>query len=119
MIVVMTFLPPPSVNVYYRRAGHHIHISLKGQQYKKMVADTVSQHYPQKFNDMRLKVHIDYYPATKRKTDLDNRFKALLDSLTDAGVWLDDEQIDELSIKRMPVYKGGKVIVTVENLDAN
>jgi len=34
--------------------------------------------------------------------------------LTAAGVWDDDSQIDELSIQRKPVMKGGKIVVTVE-----
>jgi crossover junction endodeoxyribonuclease RusA len=59
-------------------------------------------------------VHIDYWPPTRRKSDLDNQFKAILDSLTAAGVWDDDSQIDELSIARKPVMKGGKIVVTVE-----
>jgi len=117
MIVWLELPHPPSVNVYYRRSGHHMHISEKGRLFKKEVADIVSDFHHEKFQMLRLKVHIDYYPPTKRKTDIDNRIKSILDALTDAGLWVDDEQVDELCIKRMPVYKGGKVIVTVESLE--
>jgi crossover junction endodeoxyribonuclease RusA len=114
MISVMSFPPPPSNNVYYRRSGHHMHISTKGKQYKQMVCETVAEFYPIKFGVRPLKVHIAYYPATRRKDDLDNRFKAILDSLTAAGVWDDDSQIDELSISRMSQMKGGRIYITVE-----
>jgi crossover junction endodeoxyribonuclease RusA len=103
--------------VYYRRSGHHIHISEQGRKFKLNVSEIIATHHHIKFNMLRLKVHIDYYPPTKRKTDIDNRIKAVLDSLTDAGLWVDDEQVDELSIKRMPVYKGGKIVVTVESIE--
>jgi crossover junction endodeoxyribonuclease RusA len=117
MKVVLHLPHPPSVNTYYRRSGHHIHISEKGQQFKQAVTDIIAEYHHEKFNMLRLKVHIDYYPPTKRATDIDNRIKAVLDSLTEAGLWLDDEQVDELSIKRMPIYKGGKIVVTVESLN--
>jgi crossover junction endodeoxyribonuclease RusA len=117
MKVILELPHPPSVNVYYRRSGHHIHISEQGRKFKLNVSEIIATHHHIKFNMLRLKVHIDYYPPTKRKTDIDNRIKAVLDSLTDAGLWLDDEQVDELSIKRMTVYKGGKIVVTVETLD--
>jgi crossover junction endodeoxyribonuclease RusA len=94
-----------------------MHISEKGRKFKLNVSEIIATHHHIKFNMLRLKVHIDYYPPTKRKTDIDNRIKAVLDSLTDAGLWVDDEQVNELSIKRMPVYKGGKVVVTVETLE--
>ena len=114
MISYMLFPAPPSNNVYYRRSGHHMHISAKGKQYKQKVCEIVATYHPIKFGCAPLKVHIDYHPATRRKDDLDNRFKAILDSLTAAGVWDDDSQIDELSILRKPVMKNGKIVVTVE-----
>jgi crossover junction endodeoxyribonuclease RusA len=91
-----------------------MHISTKGKEYKKTVCDIVSEFYPIKFGINPVRVHINYWPSTRRKDDLDNRFKAILDSLTAAGVWHDDSQIDELSILRKQVMKGGKIQVIVE-----
>jgi crossover junction endodeoxyribonuclease RusA len=87
---------------------------VKGREYKKSVCEIVAEFYPIKFGICPVKVHIDYWPATRRKDDLDNRFKAILDSLTAAGVWDDDSQIDELSISRKSIMKGGRIIVTIE-----
>ena len=112
----MSFPVPPSNNVYYRRSGHHTQISVKGREYKKTVCEIVAEFYPIKFGIYPVRVHIDYWPATRRKDDLDNRFKAILDSLTAAGVWDDDSQIDELSITRKHVMKGGKIVVMVETI---
>jgi len=112
----MSFPPPPSNNVYYRRSGHHTHISIRGKQYKKEVCELVAEFYPMKFGNARLNVHIDYWPKTRRAIDLDNCFKAILDSLTSAGVWDDDSQIDELSISKKEVKKGGCILVTVVDI---
>ncbi|NBW23084.1 MAG: RusA family crossover junction endodeoxyribonuclease, partial [Caulobacteraceae bacterium] len=40
------------------------------------------------------------FPPDKRKRDLDNVLKSLLDALTHANVWDDDSQIDDLRIYR-------------------
>lgn len=52
----------------------------------------------------------------RRIRDLDNIKKALLDSLTHAGVYKDDFQIDDLRVVRREVVKGGYVIVHVAEL---
>lgn len=117
MKVILELPMPPSLNTYYRRSGHHIHISDKGRQYKQEVADIVSEHCFAKFEDRRLRVHINLHPATKRKSDLDNRLKGLADALQDAGLFEDDSQIDDLRIVRCGVASGGKAVVIIEALD--
>jgi len=63
----------------------------------------------------RLAVDIYVNPPDKRKRDLDNIPKALLDALTHAGIWEDDSQIDQLTITRGPVIKQGLAIVTIQD----
>jgi Holliday junction resolvase RusA-like endonuclease len=62
-------------------------------------------------------VLIYLYPKDKRKIDLDNRLKACLDAMQDAGVYDDDEQIDYLTIQRAAIKSGGGVKVTIEVID--
>ena len=54
----------------------------------------------------RLIVTIEAYPPDKRKRDLDNILKSLLDALQHAGMYPDDSQIDVLSIARKTTFKG-------------
>ena len=47
-----------------------------------------------------LSVRVELYPADNRRRDIDNPLKALLDSLTFAGVWEDDSQIVHLLVEK-------------------
>lgn len=102
---------PPSNNVYYRNVNGVMKISAKGREYRKAVADQVLMQRGAKHYAGRLAVDIEAHVPDKRVRDLDNLFKAILDSLTHAGVWEDDGQIDALSIKRGPI--GGYVKVRI------
>ena len=103
---------PPTVNTYYRSVGGAVKISEKGRAYAKAVADQVLIQRAAKQLTGRLQVHITAFPPDKRKRDLDNLFKSVLDSLTKAGVWLDDSQIDQLSIQRKTIGGYIKVCIT-------
>jgi len=56
------------------------------------------------------------YPPDNRRRDLDNLIKATLDSLQGANFFLDDSQIDKLSIDRMQIKKGGQLLVIIEEI---
>jgi len=59
-------------------------------------------------------VRIDAYPPDKRRRDLDNIQKALLDALVHADVIEDDSLIDALSIQRHEAKEEGEVIVRIQ-----
>lgn len=102
---------PPTVNTYYRNLNGKTLISEKGRKYRKAVADQVLVQRVKRVAGS-LSVLIEAYPPDRRVRDLDNLAKAILDSLTKAGVWEDDGQIDDLRIVRMPQI-GGMVKVRV------
>jgi len=54
------------------------------------------------------------FPRDKRKIDIDNPIKSVLDALKDAGVFDDDFQVDELSIVRVKPIKAGAIRVFIE-----
>lgn len=112
---------PPSVNTYWRHptrgklAGRHL-ISEEGRAYRDRVqAEVLSQARGQRI-DGQLAVHIAAHPPDRRRRDLDNLLKALLDALTHAGIWADDSDIDDLRIVRAGVQPGGRVFVKVSTL---
>lgn len=67
----------------------------------------------------RLRVEISVTPPDRRRRDLDNLLKAVLDSMQAAAVYYDDSQIDELLVIRRPVRKGeGELIVSLFAINA-
>ena len=64
--------------------------------------------------DSNVTVSITLNPPTLRRYDIDNYCKGLLDSLTHAWFWLDDEQVVKLLIKKGEKVKGGRVDVKVD-----
>ena len=107
---------PPSVNHYWRRAGANMHISTEGKRYRKTVAmECIRQRCPN--HNGRLCVSILAHPPDRRRRDLDNVLKSLLDAMEHGGAYLDDSQIDHLTIERMERTVGGRVVVCIKELD--
>lgn len=108
---------PPSVNTYWRANGHRRFISKAGVDFKQAVAEYVIEHEIPKYGSQRLGLAITIYGPNKRKFDLDNRLKAVLDALQDAGVFDDDEQVDILLVKRGEIVKNGLAVVIIGAID--
>lgn len=105
---------PPTVNSYWRRVGAKTLISRAGREYRKAVASRIRVVEPY---TERLSVHVRAYMPDRRRRDLDNLPKAVLDSLVHAGAFADDEQIDRLTIERGPVDTlNPRVEITIEPL---
>ena len=109
---------PPSVNHYY---GHNrfgaVYVTPKGKEYRQMVALILMADKGVSFGAAPVSVRLGVHPPTKRRYDLDNLCKCLLDALTAAGVWEDDSQIQKLELCKMDPVKGGMVEVTVAGAD--
>jgi crossover junction endodeoxyribonuclease RusA len=99
---------PPSTNNYYRSvAGKGVLISKRGREYRTEVAKACSEYVGTFVDSDRLSVLVVLRPPDKRKRDLDNFCgKALLDSLMKAGVFVDDSQIDCLTMIRGKLDRG-------------
>jgi len=107
---------PPSANTYYRRVGAKTLISAKGRDYCAAVIKACAEARISR-QDGRLAVVINACPPDRRRRDLDNMLKGLLDALTHGGAWEDDSQIDHLTIKRGPIKAQGCVEVTITEID--
>ena len=107
---------PPTVNTYWRRVGGKTLISQKGRAYAEQVLWMTRRtaRFPE---GKRAAVVVEAYMPDKRNRDLDNLFKALLDSLVKAGVLVDDSVIDDLRIIRSGIIKDGKVLVSIDEVE--
>jgi crossover junction endodeoxyribonuclease RusA len=59
---------------------------------------------------------MDAFPPDRRRRDLDNLQKPVLDALEHAGIYEDDSQIDLLLTRRRDVVAGGRLDVQVDEL---
>ena len=77
-----------------------------------MVMDAVNEAGIQPLEG-RLAVHIALFPPDKRKRDVDNVLKSLLDACEHAGCYENDNQIDELHVIRQEIIKGGACTIVI------
>ncbi len=111
----LTLPMPPSVNSLFATVGRRRVLSKRGREYVKAVGDAVREHAPSvSFGASRLRLSMTLYPANRRRADLDNRVKALADSLCKAGLFDDDSQVDFLQVTRAEVRPPGSCVVVLE-----
>jgi Holliday junction resolvase RusA-like endonuclease len=103
---------PPSINHYWRRVGHKTLISREGRRFRTSVVAILAA--------MRLRplagdlaVEVEVYPPDRRRRDIDNVQKALLDALAHGGAYADDSQVVRLEITKREPVAGGKTVVRI------
>lgn len=116
MRIELTLPLPPSVNTYWRQFRGRTILSKAGRQFKLAVAEYVAENRIPKLGEQHLYFKMVIRPRDKRKIDLDNRIKAVLDALQDAGVYEDDWQVDHLEVIRDAPIKEGLCSITIETL---
>lgn len=112
---IVLHLPwPPTVNSYYKvtRQGHR-YLDKKVRVFRASVAESVNEQVPGVTLDESLFVEVYLYPPDRRKRDLDNYMKGLLDALTEAGLWEDDSLINQLHIFRGVLVSDGAVRIEI------
>jgi len=103
---------PPSANHYYRRVGRATLISRAGREYRASVKSALLAMGSPSVTG-HLTVLVTVYPPDRRRRDLDNLLKCLLDSLQHGGLYRDDSMIDRIDIRRGQCTRGGGVHVEV------
>lgn len=101
---------PPSVNHYLGVNGKRYFVNKKTQDYKWIVRQ---RRPPIEVITVECGLEILVYVPDKRKRDIDNLLKVLLDSLKSACVFKDDSQVKEIYISHEGQIKDGKVVVGV------
>lgn len=111
---------PPSINGYWATFRNRRIISKRGREYKKDSVEAIRQ---AGLIDERISGRVSFKmvmnPPSLRKYDIDNFCKAVFDSLSEAGFWIDDEQVDILAIKKGIKTKGGKIDIKIQVLDGD
>jgi len=131
-MVILELPFPPTANTYYRtvRMGKlcRVILSNRARVYKEEVArevSTIQNNNETRFDCLpflpsdRISIDIKLYAPNRRKYDIDNRIKPLLDALAFAVVFPDDEAVDKIIVTRQEIVKGGKVIVELQKIKDN
>ncbi len=107
---------PPSVNHYYGYGRGRVYIKEEGRKFRESVAARLREEsFPTYHGPIGMALSV--FPPDRRKRDLDNVRKALLDALQHGGAYDDDCQIRTDRASFMPSTPGGKVVVTIWKLD--
>ena len=104
---------PPTANNLFPSNGKCRFLSKAGKAYHAAVAAAAAGigHV-----EGRLNVRLILFPPDRRRRDIANSEKAVIDGLVAAGVIGDDSQIDMLTIARREVVDGGAVQVIIREL---
>lgn len=118
--MTLTLPFPPSINHYYRRVGPRTLISREGREYRTAVCGLLApgQGSGPRKPPMggRIALCMDAFPPDRRRRDLDNLQKSLVDALQHAGIYEDDSQIDFLTIRRRHPVNAGRVSIFISEL---
>lgn len=109
---------PPSINGYWRNFRGRQIISKRGREYVNLVAEKMLElklHSEMIGCDVNFSMTIN--PPTLRKYDVDNFTKGVFDALTKCGFWVDDDQVQQLTVKKGEKVKGGNVEIIVTCLN--
>ena len=107
---------PPSGNHYYRFYQGRPILSKEARSYRQVVLKTLrSAGVKPLFGP--LAVRIDAFPPDRRRRDIDNILKSLLDALEYGNAFMDDSQIVELHARKLKQRSGGKVLVKIQKME--
>lgn len=115
MIRLELSVMPPSVNSLWVNKPNGRYKSKKGKIFEETARSELKNQFRCKPLANGLKVRIRLYFKDKRKRDIDNYNKAILDSMTEI-VYEDDSQIEELNVKKLVGCGFNKVEIEVEEL---
>jgi crossover junction endodeoxyribonuclease RusA len=103
---------PPSVNACFRAGGKRVYKSKRYREYiEQMEAYFDKQeHVPILEGELKLEVTLSF--KSKRKRDIDNCMKALLDCL-EGRLFDDDSQIFELNIRKQIGCQAEQTAITL------
>ena len=98
-MIRLTLPFPPSVNRYWRHVGNRVLISKEGREFREHVTDLMKDQRVKKHQG-DLIVDISLIPVDRRRRDVDNSLKALLDAMQTGGAYDDDSQIVRLTVEK-------------------
>lgn len=126
MIAIFTLPFPPSVNGYWRKGWYYkgkqripaMLISKRGREYRQLaIAALEKQGLAGRLIRGEVRLDCVFFPPTAGARDKDNFHKGLMDAMTHAKVWYDDNQAKAGDTIMGPKREGGEVKVCMRVWD--
>lgn len=108
---------PPTVNhCWGRTRSGRTYLTAEYKAFKELVKSAVKgAHIPESWKYCAVTIAVR--PKSRRRQDVDNRIKTVLDALTAAGVWTDDDKVARVTVEfREPdrrKFPNGGALVTI------
>ena len=131
-VVELTLPYPPSINHYWKHVyvekfkSVRVFTTAEGKDYRTNVQAIILSEGKNASLKGFLKLEATFFPPDNLRRDLDNGLKALLDALKNndegpgygirMGVYGDDSQIKEMTLRFGPTVKDGKVQVRISTI---
>ena len=105
---------PPSVNHWHQPCRGRIIKGAAARDYERLAVNHLKSIgiYGEKI-ESQLSVTIVLMPPTNARYDIDNRTKGIFDSLSASGFWVDDSQVQKLTIEKGEKVKNGMISITI------
>ena len=107
---------PPSVNRYWRHGRGRVYLAPAGRQFIELVRNAIPM-FHDAWETERVFLEVEAYPPDRRRRDIDNILKALLDGLEKGSVFRDDSQVKKLRVEMLEPIKGGKLDIKVGTIE--
>lgn len=109
---------PPSVNEYHQPAKINGKLRIiKSTKVRRYLDKSIVLVFRQLIANLNIPqnviMQLDLHPPTLRSYDVDNRAKAILDTLSQSKFWIDDDQCQSLLINKCEKIKEGEVRVLI------
>lgn len=106
-----------SVNKMYGISGaskkgeRHKFLNKEFKEYQDRIIDKIG--FNTEIVDFPVAVKIQVYRKGKRKFDIDNTAKPILDAITKSGFWTDDHLVYRLLLEKYPDAEDDKIIIQI------
>lgn len=109
---------PVSLNAYYRIRQNRIMVTAEARNYRQK-ACFLAYRLRRAFWHDKIYLKIEAYPPNKRKFDIDNVLKCLIDSLQEAKIFENDSQIETILIEKKEIQDPAKVIISISKINVD
>lgn len=89
------------------------YLTQDADEYHKLIKDRLLELRAWHHSGARIAYRMVVCPFDQRRFDISNRIKVLEDAFKVGGLYLDDEQVDEVWVRRGPIVKGGIIRISL------